>query len=517
MYRKAFDITLNSNLNIIINFIPETNTQVQNIYPAILGSLLNIDKLYPAIGNFFRDFCVILTRPNLEEEEPPLFPLNGRDKRENDQIQATAAIIAGQAFRIVLFARMVKNIESEARNFTDVPAYIGFSGIFSDEFEAELDNIIQMMNDYEFTDDKKCKFINMMLNLCAKIQHQPPIVDTIKGSLNNKLPGLLTNPECIAYSNSFTSTENIDHAIILTYMDDDSNDWSHADIDSEDRETDLKNIANAAKIAIEISNSKSNPDAVVDFLVEGKERDMLINDLNTYLTDRGKTLGDLFPNRELGTGPVPSLNDLDIDHLLKMLTRIYNNDEQVRIEALEEGKNDMILGDAVAKGVSNVNPFDIMAQTKKDIAISKALGGPSAMGNLGNGIFRSQTQAAANQTNQIFDTNYKRGTNSALAMVDKYRSISTPSILSTKRSIDYANINGEQTADNNREQTENVSKRERTGSESDSEEDMDGGKNKKRKTRKHNKQIKRKTKKNKKQRKTKKDVKRIKRRQTKRR
>ena len=270
----------------------------------------------------------------------------------------------------------------------------------------------------------------------------------------------------------------------------------------------------AIKMVIGISNSNYDQTAVVDFLVNQTERDMLIKDLNTYLTDRGKTLGDLCPNRQLGE-KLPSHNDLDNDQLLEILTRIYNDDKEVqKAEAaeLEEKQNDMALGNAVAKGSATIDHNSIMAPIKMDSVISKALGNTSAMGNLGTGLFRSPTKQVIDDANAAAlrrNAEEKQVEYKKLSSLGRAPTTSNNySILSTKRSLDYANINGVQGADN---------KRERTGSESDSEEDMDGGKNKKRKTRKHNKQIKRKTKKKKKQRKTKKDVKRIKRRQTKRR
>ena len=186
LYRKAFDITLKSNWEIVINFIPDTNKQIQDISAAILGSLLNINKLDPAIGDFFSNFCAILTKNNLAGQLP-IFPLIGQDKRENAQIQLDAATIVGQAFTIVLFARMTTNIESEAANFTDVPAYDGFRNVFRTAFEEEINKIIQMMNDYSFNDDKRCIFSKMMLTLCTNIT--PSIVTMIKDSLNNKLSG----------------------------------------------------------------------------------------------------------------------------------------------------------------------------------------------------------------------------------------------------------------------------------------------------------------------------------------
>jgi hypothetical protein len=299
-------------------------------------------------------------------------------------------------------------------------------------------------------------------------------------------------------------------------MDVDSNDWSHVDIDSPDREKGLKNIAHAAKIVIGLNDAGNYNSAVVDLLVNQTERDMLINDLNTYLTDRGKSLGDLFPHRELGTGPVPSLDKLTNAELSEILTRIYDDDEDVqKAEAadLKATQDDMALGNAVAKGLPTVDSSrSMMDPMKRYSAISQALGNPSAMGNLATGNVISRTKAVIDNANAAAlrrNAEEKQGQYKILSSLGRAPTTSNnSSILSTKRSLDYANINGVQGADN---------KRERTGSESDSEEDMDGGKNKKRKTRKNNKQIKRKTKKNKKQRKTKKDVKRIKRRQTKRR
>ncbi len=345
LYKKAFDIPDNFKENITVNFSPSTNRQVQNMGPAILGSLLHIKEQDISFGNFFINFCAVLTQPVKNAQLQPLFPLTS-DENTNKGIQATVAEYVAQSFRVIILARMVQNIISKTADFQETinPQFIQFKGKFEGAFVSEIQKLKEKLQGS--TQDASCKFIRMMLNLCVSIQ--PPVQQMIFATLNqligsNFMTTCFSDAAIQAYCDAFTSDENIEYAIIQDFIINSDEKWPVEDIDS-DKERRLQNIAQAARtlmsLPVSITGSQMTADDIklINSFIDNIERGQLLYDLEEYMKEKGLNISKLSTGWQPGTGQqLNTINNLNNVQLKIALETLYLNDRE--LQQIEE--NDM--------------------------------------------------------------------------------------------------------------------------------------------------------------------------------
>ena len=392
LYKKAFDIPDNFKENITVNFSPSTNKQVQNMGPAILGSLLHIKEQDISFGNFFINFCAVLTQPVKNAQAQALFPLTS-DKNSNKGIQATVAEYVAQSFRVIILARMVQNINSKTADFTDsqgimYPQFIQFKGRFEEAFVSEIEKLKEKLKDS--VPDASCKFIRMMLNLCESIE--PSVNEIIKDKLNQSIGGTFmstcfSDAAIKAYCDAFTSDENIEHAIILDFIINSDENWSVEDINS-DKERRLQNIAQAARTLMSLPVSTTGPQmtaddiVLIDSFIAHIERGQLLYDLEEYMKEKRLNISDLNTGWDLGTGPKPNtianLNNVQLKIALETLYQRDTDLQQIEVNDMRE----KIMDDArnhfisqATSGLTQTNRFgrpSMMAPDSYNQAMTRA-------------------------------------------------------------------------------------------------------------------------------------------------
>ena len=329
---------------LIINFSGDPATK-HEILPAVLDSLIKQKQQDGPVGNFFPDFCAILTQAT-QDGVQPLFPLtipanDDATKRANQEIQSHVADIVGSSLEVVLFARMAQKCAVAEGEFGGnlIAQYLGFQDKLGSKLTMAIDNLFTEMNKY-FADDNnvKCKFLRMLLNLCETID--PSILEIIEQKIAAfpfDFAGLCNDAAIVAECAAFTDPTNIAHAVVSDYILNSVSDeeWNDVDIKN-DQNRILQNIAHAARTIIKLQITPLS-DEEISFLNDEFEREQLLADLETYMLARNITLNSLPSGRWLGQGiQVESLDKLTNDELKYSLKQLYKREQQLQEEEKEE-------------------------------------------------------------------------------------------------------------------------------------------------------------------------------------
>jgi hypothetical protein len=350
-----------------INFNPSGDKITRHeLLPAILDSLIKQKQKNGPVGNFFTNFCAILTQRSFRSNYEPLFslatPTSENDeitKRTNQETQSNVADIVGESLKVILFARMVNRCDEKAQEFNDNlnPQYLGFQENLVKNMRDAVQSVLDKLGQY-FSDDKlkKCKFLRMLLNLCQNIDH-PLIENRIKEAFNYDT--LCNNAGAIEVEcQEFTNNDNINNALVNDFINNSDEEWNVKDI-ANDQERAIQNVANAAKIIRELQQTPLS-DEQISFFADDLDRQQLLDDLKTYIEIyKIETILQIPTGRWLGEGLfVSSIDNLTNDELKYALENLQlrqqeaeeaatvNNEEQARDffynKATEEFKSQQI-------------------------------------------------------------------------------------------------------------------------------------------------------------------------------
>lgn len=345
LYKYVFECD-GRKIPLSINFNDSKDkTTPHKLLPAILDSLIKQKQQNGPVGNFFTNFCAILTQPPVGFNYEPLFslatPISENDeatKRANQQTQSNVADIVGESLKVILFARMTQRCSENSDKFLTTSLttqYIGFRDKLVANFTRAVQSVIGKMGTY-FDDDnlKKCKFLRMLLNLCQNID--PPIENPIKEAFN--YDALCNNDAIEAECQAFTNDDNINNALVNDFINNSDEEWNAEDI-ANDQERAIQNVANAAKIIRDLRQTPLS-DEQISFFADDLDRQQLLDDLKTYMLENNITLQTLPTGRWLGQGLVVSsvdqLDNNDLKYALGNLQLRQEEEEEAAAVNIEE-------------------------------------------------------------------------------------------------------------------------------------------------------------------------------------